>query len=51
METFKDISIILSVSVGLVAAMGAAFSLVICLILSNSGEFTMATIRQILNSI
>ena len=51
MNIIKEIAIGISAAAGIIAAMGAAFSLVLCFILSNSGELSIVTIRQILNII
>ena len=51
MNTLKEISIFISLSAGLITLMGIAFSIVLCFILANSGELSIVTIRQILNSI
>ncbi len=51
MNIIKEIAIGISAAAGIIAAMGAAFSLVLCFILANSGELSIVTIRQILNII
>ncbi len=51
MNIIKEIAIGISAAAGIIAAMGAAFTLVLCFILANSGELSIVTIRQILNII
>ena len=51
MNIIKEIALGISAAAAIIAAMGAAFSLVLCFILANSGELSIVTIRQILNII